>query len=328
MRTTFRKLTAAWPLVIFLLLPLIMRAETAVQTWVQRYNGPGNGEDRACAVAVDGSNNVIVTGYSYDSGSYFDYATIKYSNAGVPLWTTRYNGPGNRTDQPCAVAVDGSNNVIVTGASTGGGNNGSRLCDDQIFERGSAALDQSLQRAGSNWDTATALAVDHDDNVIVTGEVDGSVSPSDGDYATIKYSSLGEVLWINSYNGPGNARDRAYAVAVDGSNNVIVTGHSLVVAAMRIITITGLSSIPAQASCSGLTSTTGRETAMTTPGPGGGRQQQRDRDGEFAWQRRRSRIRDDQVFERGRAALDQPLHRPGEPAVGKPWPWWWTAATT
>lgn len=37
-----RKLTVAWPMVIFLLLPALTRAETTVQAWVQRYNGPGN----------------------------------------------------------------------------------------------------------------------------------------------------------------------------------------------------------------------------------------------------------------------------------------------
>ena len=34
MKTALRKLTLAWPLVIFLLLPPLTRAETAVQAWV------------------------------------------------------------------------------------------------------------------------------------------------------------------------------------------------------------------------------------------------------------------------------------------------------
>ena len=62
MQSTLRKLTLAWPLVIFLLLPTLTRAETAVQAWVQRYMG--RAAARATAVAVDSSNNVIVTGYS------------------------------------------------------------------------------------------------------------------------------------------------------------------------------------------------------------------------------------------------------------------------
>src|ERR1039458_3804966 len=170
MHTTLRKLLVAWPLVIILLLPALTRAETAVQAWVQRYNGPGN---EASAVAVDGSNNVIVTGYSYDSGSSDDYATIKYSSAGVPLWTNRYNGPGNDADYAFAVAVDGSNNVIVTG-----------------------------------------------------GAEAGSYPNYYSDYATIKYSSAGLPLWTNRYdNGPEND-SWAASVAVDGSNNVIVTGTS------------------------------------------------------------------------------------------------------
>jgi len=177
MQTTLRNLTVAWPLVIFLLLPALTRAETAVQAWVQRYSGPGNGDDHATALAVDGSNNVIVTGYSLGGGSYPypHYATIKYSSAGVPVWTNRYNGLPNYWDQASAVAVDSSNNVIVTG-----------------FSVASGTYPFSL-----NYD-----------------------------YATIKYSSAGAPLWTNFYNGSGRLPDYATAVAVDSSNNVIVTGYS------------------------------------------------------------------------------------------------------
>ena len=73
----------------------IKYSSAGVPLWTNRYNGPGNGDDYATAVAVDGSNNVIVTGYSTGSAGDLDYATIKYSSAGVPLWTNRYNGPGN-----------------------------------------------------------------------------------------------------------------------------------------------------------------------------------------------------------------------------------------
>src|ERR1035437_8331892 len=110
MKTSLRKLTMAWPLAIYLLLPSLTRAETPVQAWAQRYNGPANGNDWAYAMAVDGSNNVIVTGASTDSGRWRDFATIKYSSAGVPLWTNRYTGELNGTDAATALAVDGSNN--------------------------------------------------------------------------------------------------------------------------------------------------------------------------------------------------------------------------
>jgi hypothetical protein len=37
----------------------------------------------------------------------------------VPLWTNRYNGPGNGIDCPVAAAVDSGGNLIMTGNSAG-----------------------------------------------------------------------------------------------------------------------------------------------------------------------------------------------------------------
>jgi plastocyanin len=91
--------------------------------WVRRYNGPGNYYDWASAIAVDGSGNVYVTGYSHGSGTGSDYATIKYYPDGDTAWVRRYNGPANsyKYDVARAIAVDGSGNVYVTGGSEGNG---------------------------------------------------------------------------------------------------------------------------------------------------------------------------------------------------------------
>jgi hypothetical protein len=58
-----------------------------VPLWTNLYNGPGNGDDQACAVAVDRSGNVIVTGYSTGSGGDYDFATIKYLCVPSPVVT-------------------------------------------------------------------------------------------------------------------------------------------------------------------------------------------------------------------------------------------------
>ncbi len=199
-------------------------SSAGVPLWTNRYFGLGMGDDRPCAVAADGSNNVIVTGYSGSSGSSYDYATIKYSSEGTPLWTNRYHGPGNGSDLAAAMALDFSGNVIVTGWSMGGGT----PYDLATIKYSSAGIPLWTNRypALVHWENQPcALAVDGSNNVIVAG---CSLSGSGGnyDYATIKYSSAGALLWTNRYSGPGNGDDYARDVAVDASNNVIVTGWS------------------------------------------------------------------------------------------------------
>jgi len=232
MKTTLRNLTVTWPLAVCLLLPALAHAETVVQAWAQRYNGPENGISAAKAMAVDGSNNVVVTGYSSGNGSDYDYATIKYSAAGVPLWTNRYNGPLNTNDQATAVAVDGNGDVVVTGYSTGSIHPPypNPFTDYATIKYSSAGVPLWTNRyhgPGNADDGATALVVDASNNVIVTGYSAGtSFGYPFTDFATIKYSSTGVPLWTNRYNGPAGTVDQANAVAVDASNNVIVAGFS------------------------------------------------------------------------------------------------------
>jgi hypothetical protein len=80
---------------------------------------------------------------------------------------------------------------------------------------------------GNTDDIAYALTIDDAGNVYVTGWSWGS---SGGyAYATIKYDSSGAEQWVARYSGPaaeGNNWDYAYALAVDNTGNVYVTGWS------------------------------------------------------------------------------------------------------
>jgi len=101
----------------------LLPASHGDEVWPVRYNGPGNSNDEATAIALDAQGNVYVTGWSMGVDSSEDYATIKCSPTGARLWVRRYNGPGNGNDSAEAIAVDSQGNVYVAraGGSTGDG---------------------------------------------------------------------------------------------------------------------------------------------------------------------------------------------------------------
>jgi uncharacterized delta-60 repeat protein len=202
----------------------IKYSSSGVRQWVQRYNGPGNSFDAAYAVAVDGSGNILVTGGSTGTGTYYDYATIKYNSSGVLQWVQRYNGPGNVIDVARSISIDYLGNIYVTGYSGGSGTN-SDYC---TIKYNSAGVQQWFTRyngPGNGIDEAYSLSVDGSSNVYITGNSRGSTSAQD--YATIKYNSSGILQWAVRYNGPGNNDDLAKSIAVDVSGNVFITGSSL-----------------------------------------------------------------------------------------------------
>ena len=193
------------------------------ELWVQRYNGPGNASDVALGMLVDGSGNVYVTGRSSGSGTSRDYATIKYDTDGNELWVQRYNGPGNNWDEALAIAVDGYGNVYVTGYSFGSGTYYDYATIKYDMD-GNQLWVQRYNGSGNDYDEASAIAVDGHGNIYVTGYSFGSETGDD--YATIKYDMDGNQLWEKRYNGPANGHDDAYAIALDSSGDVYVTGES------------------------------------------------------------------------------------------------------
>ncbi|MBE0572833.1 MAG: SBBP repeat-containing protein [Ignavibacteriaceae bacterium] len=191
------------------------------ELWVQRYSGPDSLDDNAYAIAVDDFGNAYVTGTSNEYLNNYDYATVKYSTDGVLQWAQRYNGPADLDDIAHSIAVDNQGNVYVTGQSENFYDNN----DYATIKYNPDGVQQWVKRYSMGGDNAAyAIAVDLSGNVYVTGESEGIGTSLD--YATIKYNTTGDQIWVSRYNGPDSTVDAALSLALDGSGNVYVTGGS------------------------------------------------------------------------------------------------------
>ena len=194
--------------------------DTGSQVWATRYNAPVNQWDEAQSIAVDGSGNVYVTGWSDGLWTGFDYATIKYDAQGDQVWIARYSGLGNFDDWATSLAVDGEN-IYVTGQSYD-----LETWGDYATIKYDAFGNQlwvSFYNGPTNsYDYANALSIDGYGNICVTGHSSGS----EGDYATVKYNASGNQVWVARYNGLGTGNDEANSLVVSRDGNVHVTGVS------------------------------------------------------------------------------------------------------
>ena len=196
---------------------------TGTQQWSAAYDAPAGGNDHGLAVAIDSSGNTYAAGYATGDTTGWDFAVVKYNASGTRQWVGSYATMDE--DYVAAVAVDASDNVYAAGSS------GSpyTLTWDYVTARynpssGDTLWVRRLNGTANEDDEVRAMAIDNAGNVIVTG---GSTNSGTGvDYTTIKYSSAGDTAWVRRYNGTASGTDWAYALAVDASNNVYVTGSS------------------------------------------------------------------------------------------------------
>jgi len=81
-----------------------------------------------------------------------------------------------------------------------------------------ASLENNFETPGQS-----VLAVDAQGNAFLGGAVRNG---RNWDFLVVKFSSSGERLWTASYGGAASTDDRALALAVDASGNVLVTGYT------------------------------------------------------------------------------------------------------
>ncbi|HXH17795.1 MAG TPA: SBBP repeat-containing protein [Chitinophagales bacterium] len=190
--------------------------------WSQTYNSSGSNEDRGTFVRVASSGNVYVAGRTFN-GSDFDFLILKYDNAGAQQWLRTYDS-GNGDDAPNDFKIDGNENLYLCGISEEVSDS---LYDYVTLKYNSSGSQQWVKKyngTGNSNDEAEALDVDDAGNVYVTGT--SMSAASNEDIVTVKYDATGNEQWVKTYNGSANADDAADDLAVAGTNQIIITGHT------------------------------------------------------------------------------------------------------
>jgi hypothetical protein len=223
----------------------------------------GSSSDQAYGVAVDAAGNAYVTGYTGSSnfptapttGPFSTYQNSgdafvsKISPDGAALVFSIFLG-GSNVDFGRGIAVDGQNNVYVTGYTQSSSfptmPNGSPLrpwggATDAFVTKinpDATALVYSTFLGGTGNDRGYAIAVDAFGNAYITGETNSSTTfptmpvnnplrPFGGgnysDAFVTKINAGATALVYSTFLG-GSKADVGYGIAVDRGNNVFVTG--------------------------------------------------------------------------------------------------------
>lgn len=202
---------------------LLKYNSSGVQQWVRQYNGPGNFDDISSGIALDNSGYIYAGGYSYGSGTGYDYLIIKYNLSGDQIWTKRWNAPSNADDYLKKISLSPDGKIVVTGFSYNPASSND-FVTQKYDTSGTLIWTQTYNGPNSLDDQAVNLKIDNSDNIYVTGKSRGTGTGSD--YATVKYSSAGVQQWVQRYNGPFSNEDIPSSVDTDNSGNVYVTGYT------------------------------------------------------------------------------------------------------
>lgn len=211
--------------------------------WSRRFGN--NSTDVGRAVVVDGSGNVILTGYCSGTVDFGgggtaalgndDAFVAKFDAAGTHQWSRRFGGVGD--DIGYSVAVDGAGAVVATGffqgtMNAGGGNLVSAgVADIFVAKYDAAGAHQWSRRfGGSGHDVGYGAAMDSGGGVLLTGEILGAVDLGGGpvtgqnmDIFVAKYDPSGNWLWNRHFGG--TSTDLGFDVAADGTGGVVLTGY-------------------------------------------------------------------------------------------------------
>jgi|GEM_PF-693842 len=221
--------------------------------------GGTTGPDEGYAIAIDGSGNAYVTGYTYNSdfpftaGAYdmsyngnWDAFCTKLNAAGSGLFYSTFLG-GTDHDVGRAIAVDGSGYAYVTGWTWSSGYPTTAGAYDRIFtgledifvtkvSTNGTSLAYSTFLGASGLERGLGIDVDGSNKAYVTGYTSSWDFPTTTgahdqvmngvqDAFVTKFNSAGNGLDYSTFLG-GGAKEYGSGIAVDGAGCARLTGST------------------------------------------------------------------------------------------------------
>ena len=202
-------------------------AQNTPPAWTAIYQGLGDNSDRFNKIIPDGAGNFIGVGYTVKSGNYKDILTVKFNAFGDTLWWRTKNGNASGDDAAESVGVDAAGNVYVAGTV----DNDIRKNDIILIKydsNGSSVWDTTWDSPASLDDFAVELKMAGNGDIFVGGVARPDTFSGSYDYVTLKYNSVGSLLWASQFSRAGvlHGKDELKGLALDANGDAYVTGRS------------------------------------------------------------------------------------------------------
>lgn len=166
-------------------------SSTLILNWEAVYDGSLHEDDAPKDIAVDGSGNVYVAGFTTTANGK-DFTVIKYNSSGAQQWAKLVDGAAGQDDEAWAITVDGGGNAVAAGYTT---ESSSRDFYTTILDPsdGSTTWSATFNGLANKHDEASQVMVDSTGSIIVLGK--GQTDhPEVTAYTTVRYAKRSILL--------------------------------------------------------------------------------------------------------------------------------------
>jgi hypothetical protein len=195
------------------------------QTWLQTTQNSGYFSEGLKAIAFDPWQRVVVAGCAFTTPTNEDFFLARFSDTGIPIWSTTYDGPAAASDAARFLAIDKWGSIYALGPVGGGSGRenygllklaptGATMWPDfgDVCFHGAAIFDGT----GAGNSVPVGVGVDSRGNVYVSGQTTGAKGTYD--LHTVKYGLTDDAAFVGQSVPAEMIAGLTYQVSVQFQN--------------------------------------------------------------------------------------------------------------